>query len=362
VVRVWDIQTKSEVRGMRGHVDWVTAVAFSPDGRYIASVGVEKDKALRIFELPPLETTSGGGHLLAVNAVAVSPNGKLAATAGTDQTIKVWDIATGKEVATLVGNADTPFTIAFIGNDALVMGGSLPTRDTGRLHFWALNPGRLTKALPTGEVYSVIVAPDGSKIGAWATRPAVGAEVKNNSYELFDAKGNPIPGMTFSDKGRNIRAATFTSDLAWAVSGDEGGSVRIWDLAKKEAVGDNWPLFVNSLGDLGITADKKTLVAVDDQGEVKVADVAKREVLAKFVASKAGLRSLLVSPTGTSFVTVGNDREIKAWSLAPADLKAPKPTRTWNLPVGVNGVAYTPDGKHVVTANADGTAYVLELP
>ena len=43
-------------------------------------------------------------------------------------------------------------------------------------------------------------------------------------------------------------------------------------------------------------------------------------------------------------------------------LKEPKPIRSWKLPVGVNGTAYTPDGKHVITANADGTAYVLELP
>jgi hypothetical protein len=59
---------------------------------------------------------------------------------------------------------------------------------------------------------------------------------------------------------------------------------------------------------------------------------------------------------------VGADREIKAWSLAPGDLKDPQPIRSWKLPVGVNGVAYTANGKQVVTANADGTAYVLELP
>jgi WD40 repeat protein len=69
----------------------------------------------------------------------------------------------------------------------------------------------------------------------------------------------------------------------------------------------------------------------------------------------------MVSPTGTTFVTVSNDREVKVWSLSPANLKTPKPGRTWNLPVGVNGLAFTPDGKKVVTANADGTAYVLEL-
>ncbi|HVL12229.1 MAG TPA: WD40 repeat domain-containing protein [Gemmata sp.] len=359
VVRVWDVQTKSEVRGLRGHTDWVTAVAFSPDGRHVASVGVEKDKALRVFELPALETTSSGGHLLAVNAVAVSPDGRLAATAGTDQTIKVWDVATGKEVATLVGNADTPFSVSFVGNNALVMGGSLPTRDAGRLHFWRTSPPSLTKSVPTGEVYAVLANAGGTKVAAWASRQAVG-DVKNNAFETYDAAGKLLSSQ--SDSNRNVRAASFTPDLSWAVAGDDQGTIRIWDLTKKdERVGGDWPLLVNQVADIGISGDKKTLVAVDDKGLVHVGDVAKRETLAKFVAHKEGVRTLLVSPTGNGFVTVGNDREIKAWSLPLANPKEPKPTRTWTLPVGVNGLAFTPDGKKAVTANADGTAYVLEL-
>lgn len=360
IVRVWDVETKSEVRGLRGHTDWVTAVAFSPDGRYVATVGVEKDSVLRIFELPPLDVSASGGHLLAVNAVAVSPDGKRVATAGTDQTIKLWDLATGKQVGTLIGNADVPFSVAFLGNDALVMGGSLPTRDAGRLHLWRTNPAQLIGSVPTGEVYTVIANSDGSKLAAWASRPAVGDNVKNNSFELYDAKGTLL--ATVSDKGRELRAVTFTPDLSWAVAGDRQGTVRIWDLSKKERIGADWPLFVNSVGDLGISADKKTLVGVDDRGRIKVADVAKREALPEFTAHKAGVRTLLVSPTGTTFVTVGNDHEVKVWSLAPDALKNPKPLRTWSLRVAVNGLAYTPDGKQVVTANADGTAYVLELP
>jgi WD40 repeat protein len=359
VVRVWDVQTKTEVRGLHGHTDWVTSVAFSPDGRYLASVGVEKDRVLRLFELPPLDAAGAGGHVKAVNAVAVSPDGRLVATAGTDDTIKVWDLATGKEVATLVGNSDTPYAVAFLTNDSLVMGGSLPTHDTGRLHYWNLKPNRHVTSVPTGEVYNVVASKDGSKIGVWASRNAVGEEVKNNTYEFYDPRGKEVARI--ADKGRNVRAVTFTPDLSWAVTGDKSGSIRIWDTAKKETVGADWPLF-NSMQDLGVTPDKRLLVAADTQGEVKIANVARRDVLGSVTPHKSGVRTLLVSPTGTTFLTVSNDREVKAWSLAEGAVKEPKPIRTWQFPVNVNSVAYTPDGRRAITANADGTAYVLELP
>ncbi len=360
IVRVWDVQTKSEVRGLRGHTDWVTSVAFSPDGRYLASVGVEKDHSLRIFELPALEVSSRGGHSLAVNAVAVSPDGKRVATAGTDQTIKIWDLATGREVSTLVGNADTPYALAFLGNDSVVMGGSLPTRDSGRFHLWNIGLGQLIRSVPTGEVYSVVASADGSRLAVWASRPAVGETVKNNTYELYNTSGELL--VSVSDRGRNIRSATFSPDLTWALAGDDQGTIRIWEIAKKERVRDDWPLFANAVGDLGITPDKKLLIAGDEKGLVKVADVTKREVLGSVTAHKSGFRALLVSPTGKTFVTVSNDREVRCWSLSPNALQDMKPVRSWVLPVGVNAVAYAPAGNSVVTANADGTAYVLEIP
>ncbi|HSQ57255.1 MAG TPA: hypothetical protein VLM40_16145 [Gemmata sp.] len=120
-------------------------------------------------------------------------------------------------------------------------------------------------------------------------------------------------------------------------------------------------MLVNPVVDLGVTFDKKTIVAVDDKGLVHVGDVAKRETLAKFEPHKSGVHSLLVSPKNGMLVTISNDREIKAWSLPLADRKDPRPVRSWNLPVGVNGAAFTPDGRNLVTANMDGTAYVLDL-
>jgi WD40 repeat protein len=208
-------------------------------------------------------------------------------------------------------------------------------------------------------VYTVAAVPDGSKVAAWSARVADGdQERKRSTYEVFDANAKPL--VSFADKGSKVNAATFSADLTLAAAGDEQGVVRVFDLAKKERLKGDWPLFANPVGDLGLTPDKRLLVAIDRNGLVKVADADRRETLTSVPAHKAGVRGLLVSPKGDTFVTLGLDREVKAWSLA--DPKAVKEVRSWRLPVGLNGAAYAPDGKGLVTANADGTAYVLELP
>jgi len=359
VVRVWDVQTKAEVRGLRGHTEWAIAVAFGPDGRTVVTGGA--DHVARIFELTPQEGTGSSGHLLALNAVAVSPDGKQIATASLDQTIKIWDLASGREIATLIGSNDRPNAVTFLGNDRVILGGEASSDQTGRLHFWQTNPPRLAQRLTTGAVYTVVGADDGAKLAAWSARPVVGEKsgLKNSTYEIFDKTGKAL--LSFADKGNDVKAATFSADFTWAVSGDEQGVVRIFDLEKKDRVGADWPVFTHPVGDLGLTPDKKYLVAIDQSGLLKVAEVAKRATIAPAVtAHKAGVRGLLVAPNGATFVTLGTDREVKVWSLK--DPAAPREMRSWKLPVGVNGAAYTPDGKFLVTANADGTAYVLELP
>ena len=187
-------------------------------------------------------------------------------------------------------------------------------------------------------------------------------DTKNNAYEVYDAKGKLL--SSYLDKGRKVTAATFTADLAWAVAGDETGGVQVFDLEKKERVGGNLPLFTRGVADLGVTPDKKYIVAADDEGQVKVAEVkdGKLNVVAAGKAHKSGVRAVLVSPTGKTFFTIGNDRELKAWSLTDLKAEALTEVRAWAVPVTATGAAYTPDGKSVVTANADGTAYVLELP
>jgi WD40 repeat protein len=358
IVRIWDVHTKAEVRGLRGHTDWVTAVAFSPDGRFLVSGSV--DKTARVYELIPQEGAVSGGHQKSIHAVAVSFDGKTVATASTDNTVRLWDLASGKEVGALLGSNsnDIPAAVTFLGANAVVLG-NIQGPVAGRIYFWTTAAPRTMTTVATGQVYTVAGAPDGSRVAVWSTRPLDRDQTqKLSTYEIFDRDAKPIKSIT--DKDRQVSSVVFTPDLTWATAGDSTGAVQIWDLDTKAPIGGLWSLFGKGpIVDLGVTSDKKYLVAVDGEGLIKVADVAKRETLGT-ATHKGEVSGLLVSPKGDTFLTIGTNREIKVWSLA--DPKAIKESRSWAFPVEVKGAAYTPDGKSVVTANADGTAYILELP
>src|SRR5262249_356155 len=100
---LYDVGTGKELRRFEGHTDWVPHVAFSPDGKTLATGG--RDTTAKLWDVgtaPELLRLKGNSGI--VEVVAVSPDGRTVATASWDKTVKLWEVATGKERATLEGH------------------------------------------------------------------------------------------------------------------------------------------------------------------------------------------------------------------------------------------------------------------
>src|SRR5207253_2235489 len=102
-IRIWDLSSSTSITTLQGHMNSVRSVAFSPDGRFIASGS--SDNTIRIWDLTSSKSIATlQGHTNFVRSVAFSPDGRFIASGSSDKTIRIWDL---KALGLTEGAADT---------------------------------------------------------------------------------------------------------------------------------------------------------------------------------------------------------------------------------------------------------------
>jgi WD40 repeat protein len=371
VVKLWKKQGGifKESQVFRGHKDWITALTFSRDGHYVLSASA--DKTLRFWEVASRELPLTAEHTGAVDAVAISPDGKHIASGATDRTVKIWERATGKELFTLRGHRDAIVSLAF-SPDGTTLYSSGEDRD---VRCWDVALGKEKPPLAEQHqlkgfktaVPAIAVSGDGKRLLVWEP-----ASDRGSSLLVFNTANGAEIGKCL-DNGRNIQAAGFSKDGKTVAFGAADGSVRVWKPEEKtDKPGSEWQAFgkEESVASLAVAPDAGFLVVGGEGGKTHICDPETGKILATLDGHAGRVHASAISADGQRVATAAADSVVKLWDRSGKLLRQwdmPAVTRekarfVWEKTGFVSQLAFTPDGRYLVTANANSTLFVLELP
>jgi len=196
-------------------------VAFSPDGQMLASAS--QDATVKVWDVATgHELRSLLGHTGSVISVTFSPDGRTLASGGQDDTVKVWDVATGHELRSLPDQFINRQSIAFSPD-----GKFLASAGSGHtIELWDVASGRDIQSLAghTGHVYAVVFSKDGRTLVSGGTDKTVRVWDVATGRQL-----RSMAGHTFW-----VTSVALSPDGRFIVSGGADGSVRIWDAPSGE--------------------------------------------------------------------------------------------------------------------------------
>jgi WD40 repeat protein len=351
-VMVRDARTGRVQMACKGHVNPVTSVAFSADEKMLASVGM--DGSIKLWDLTRAqEPLSLAGFEMAIAALAFSTDGTQLFTVDHGGHLKVCDPRTGQVRTSRSLQGSRMFlpkisvTSAALAPDGKTLAVG-EVNNTVRLYDW--DTGKQLHALktPPGVVFSLAFSPDGAILAA-----STGEAGRAGAVRLWDARTGK-ERHTLAGHGNRVLCVAFSPDGRLLASGCGDKTVRLWDVATG-ALYRLLPAYGAEVSCLRFSPDGR-LLAVAHGDQVTIHDATTGQEKSTFPVYQQQVVSMAFSPDGTRLVTAGGSGEtgigggVKVWDLA---------TGQEMLTLGgatdlVSCVAFSPDGRRLASSRSLG--------
>jgi WD40 repeat protein/serine/threonine protein kinase len=309
MVKVWDVQKAPETLDLKG--DHIAAI--SPDFRHVASAST--DNSVKVWDAHSgQEIVIFKGHTNTVQGLAFSPDGKRVASgegAGRGAKpvpglVKVWDAQTGQELLSLKGHKTGVWSVAFSPD-----GKRLASDGGGELKLWDAQTGQELFTLKSsgGPASNVAFSPDGKRLATGGSRPGGGGSVTvwdaQTGQELFVRQDDGGGSVAFSPDGRRLATASLD------------GTVRVWDAQTGQELVAIKDGHLDFIWCVAFSPDGRRLATASRDGTVKVWDAQTGEELLLLKGHTGSVDRVVFSADGHRLAGAFWNGTVKFWDATP---------------------------------------------
>ncbi|WP_321508189.1 DUF4062 domain-containing protein [uncultured Methanoregula sp.] len=369
-LKVWNLETGKCIKSLTGHTADIIAVGITHNSQQAISISF--DKIVKIWDLKSFQNlatlkckddddddsilciaSSKDGDLYfsgsragflkgydkysgeifckkyssMIKTVTLTPDEKKVVFGMNDNTLKVWDLITDQELASLTGHANHVNAVAVTPDGSQIISGSsdntLKVWDLGTYHELASLKGH------ANHVNAVAVTPDGSQVISGSS---------DNTLKVWDL-GTYHELASLTGHANHVNAVAVTPDGSQVISGSSDNTLKVWDLGTYHELA-SLTGHANHVNAIAVTPDGSQVISGSSDNTLKVWDLGTYHELASLTGHADHVNAVAVTPDGSQVISGSSDNTLKVWDL--------KNFRMYNyeIPERMNvSVALAPDGQ-----------------
>ena len=303
-IYLWEVDKIRQLYKLEGHTAWIRSIAFTPDGKILASGSHDSNIKLWNVEIGECLQTLAG-HTSSIQSVAFNQDGTILASGSNDKTVRLWNIQTG-ECSILQGHTNNITFVSFHPLDEKLITASTENNTDNTVKLWNIQNGECLQTfnIPINWLLAIALSHDGKTL-------VTGSD--GNTVKFWDMSNGTLV-KTLPDYNSSVWTVALSKDGKTLVTGSEDNTIKVWDIDTGECL-QTLREHHQRVWLVDIHPDNQTLLSISEDQKIKLWHIPSRRCLKTLQGYSNWILSLAFSADGKTLASSYQDWKVRLWDI-----------------------------------------------